>query len=406
MRIIKKIAAAAAACAVMLTAGCSQEGSGENVSNTAQREKIRIWSYYETQAQRQGMDELLKGFNQSQNLYEASWEYYPMTGFNKKLSSAFAENDLPDMAILDNPDMPVMIRLGIFEEITEQVEEWNEQDAFYPAIIKTAEYEGGYYGVPFNCNNTALIYNKDMLEEAGIEPPETWDELREAAKCLTTQERTGFLMCGIEGEQGAFQILPWILAAGEEPQDLGGEKTKEAFAFLQSLIEDGSLSESCINLTQTDVARQFMDGRAAIIQNGPWVFPMIEDAGISYGVIEIPCRDGENPSANAVVGGENIGILKGKNKEGSLAFIRYFMEEASADFCRKANVLPGNEGAAQKMAAGDENMQVFEKQMHTAVTRTSIERWPAISKALTDGLFQLVAREKTPEEIAKSFNPK
>lgn len=48
-----------------------------------QKEKLVIWSYYETQAQRSGLDELVKNFNQSQNQYEAEWEYVPMTGFVK-----------------------------------------------------------------------------------------------------------------------------------------------------------------------------------------------------------------------------------------------------------------------------------------------------------------------------------
>lgn len=43
----------------------------------------------------------------------------PMTGFVKGLSSAYTENKLPDMAILDNPDTPSLIRLGMFEDITE-----------------------------------------------------------------------------------------------------------------------------------------------------------------------------------------------------------------------------------------------------------------------------------------------
>ena len=32
-----------------------------------QKEKLVIWAYYETQAQRNGLNELVKSFNQSQN---------------------------------------------------------------------------------------------------------------------------------------------------------------------------------------------------------------------------------------------------------------------------------------------------------------------------------------------------
>ena len=49
-----------------------------------QKENLVIWAYYETQAQRNGLNELVKNFNQSQNEYEVEWEYMPMTGFCKR----------------------------------------------------------------------------------------------------------------------------------------------------------------------------------------------------------------------------------------------------------------------------------------------------------------------------------
>ena len=391
---------------MLLLAGCGLTAKVETeeqaVKETEEknddgREKIVIWSYYETQAQRQGMDELMRDFNQSQNVYQAEWEYIPMIGFNKSLSSAYTENDLPDMAILDNPDMPEMIQLGLFEEITEYVEDWKMEEEFYSSIVETVQHKGKYYGVPFNCNNTALIYNKQILADAGLIPPTTWEELRKTALALTTEERAGFLMCAIDSEQGAFQILSWLLAAGESPEELGSEETEEAFAFLQTMLEEGSLSPNCINLTQTDVAREFASGKAAMIQNGPWVYPILEEEGIDYGVVPIP---GE-VQGTAVVGGENIGVLKGKNLEGSMEFIRFCMEKENiVEFFSEANVLPGKMEYAKQVAEENENLKAFADQMTNAVTRTRIPHWSAVGDSLTDGFFSLVAGEKTPKEVA------
>lgn len=369
-------------------------------SGEYKREKIVIWSYFETQAQRQGMDELVRDFNQSQNFYEAEWEYVPMIGFNKSLSSAYTENNLPDMAILDNPDMPEMIQLGLFEDITDYAKEWALEETFYPSILDTVRYENRYYGVPFNCNNTALIYNTAIFEEEEVMPPETWEELREAALSLTTEDRAGFLLCGIEGEQGAFQLLSWLLAAGENPSEVGGEKTVEAFSFLKTMLDDGSLAQNCINLTQTDVAREFVDGRTAMMQNGPWVYPMLDESGIEYGVIPIPGK----VQGTAVVGGENIGILKGKSLDGSIKFIQFCMEKENiTDFCSEANVLPGNMEYAKAVAEEKTNLKAVVEQMENAVTRTTIPYWGNVSECLTDGFFSLVAGEKTPEEIAEDI---
>lgn len=379
-------------------AGCAAKNTEEAAKMTeAEKEKLVLWSYYETQAQRESMDCLVRDFNQSQNQYELVWEYIPMTGFNKSLSSAYAENNLPDMALLDHPDMPFLIQLGMFEDITEQVKEWEIPDTFYPSIVETACYDGKYYGVPFNCNNTALIYNKKILADAGITPPENLEELREKAKALTTETRKGFLMCGIEGEQGAFQMLSWILSEGESIEDPQITGTENAFSYIQELLEDQSLSEDFINLTQTDVAREFVEGKTAMMQNGPWVFPMLDENGMEYGIVPLPSENG--PAA--VVGGENIGVLKGKNKEGTLAFIDFCMKSDNMlKFCEASNVLPGNRKLAEEMVKKAENMQVFEQQMHTAVTRTAIKKWTVIKQRITDGLLGIVSGEQTPGKIA------
>ncbi len=395
---MKRGMAAVMLAGLVLLSGCGRQ---EKLTGTAPEiQDIVIWAYYETQAQRDGLDVLVRSFNQSQNRYRASWEYVPMTGFVKGLSSAYTENDLPDMAIIDNPDMPTMIQLGMFEDITEQAVSWKLEEEYYPSIVETLKYENRYYGIPFNCNSTALIYNEELLEENHISPPTTWQELREAAKILTTPERSGFAMCCIASEQGAFQILPWILAAGEDAQQLGGEATVEAFSFLQSLLEDGSMSEQCINLTQTDLALEFAEGRAAIIQNGPWVFPQLEEAGIRYGIVPVPGRK----AGAAVVGGENIGILKGKNLEGALEFLRFCMEEDTlTQFCHSASVLPAQISAAEMSAREQPQMQVFAQQMETAVTRTAIPGWTAISGKLTEGVYRMIAGEASPQEAAEAL---
>jgi len=41
-----------------------------------------------------------------------------------------------------------------------------------------------------------------------VDPPRTAEELKTAAEKLTTEDRKGFLMSGIDGQQGAFKILP------------------------------------------------------------------------------------------------------------------------------------------------------------------------------------------------------
>lgn len=95
----------------------------ETETQAEERENLVLWSYYETRAQKEGLDYLVEEFNKSQQQYELSWEYIPMQDYVKKLSSVVSENDLPDLILLDNPDMPSLIHSGFLEDITEQIPE-------------------------------------------------------------------------------------------------------------------------------------------------------------------------------------------------------------------------------------------------------------------------------------------
>lgn len=378
--------------------GCSQKEVGSQ--SREEKEKIVLWSYYETEAQIKALDELVDGFNLSQSNYELRWQYIPMTEFTKKLTMAYTERALPDLVLIDNPDMPACIRMGMFEDVTEFVQGLDGVEHYYPSLMETVSVENKIYGIPFNCNNVALIYDKALLEEKGVLPPTTWTELEEAAALLTEGERKGFLMSAVEGEQGAFQILPWILSTGEAVNEIGGEGTVEAFTFINNMVENGYMTSNCINLSQTDVARTFIKGEAAMMENGPWVFPMLREAGIDYGVSPLPI----NEKKIVIAGGENLGILKGKNIEGAKALLSYYNENrVMSEFCRKASVLPtksniefGNEKQAEKLS-------VFKAQMEEAVARTSIPGWNSLSGQLSNAIYQIVAEEFTPERAAESL---
>ena len=63
----------------------------------------------------------------------------------------------------------------------------------------------------------------------------------------------------------------------------------------RQLVSDGSASKSCLNWSQTPAAStQFIDGKAAMMVNGPWIFPTMNLAhqfnGKQFGVVPVPTR--------------------------------------------------------------------------------------------------------------------
>ena len=106
--------------------GCGVK-SDEDLADTeaeknAKRQELILWTYYETEAQKEGLDRLVNGFNNSQRIYQISWEYVPMVDFVKRLSIALSSDSLPDLVLLDNSDMESLIKSEMLEDITDPLQ--------------------------------------------------------------------------------------------------------------------------------------------------------------------------------------------------------------------------------------------------------------------------------------------
>ncbi|GMA36021.1 extracellular solute-binding protein [Demequina litorisediminis] len=78
-------------------------------------------------------------------------------------------------------------------DVTAEVDALGYSDKFNPIILDgVTDAEGNIFGFPRQAYAMGLHYNRDLFEEAGLDPdnpPATWDEVREAAKAIS--DKTG-----------------------------------------------------------------------------------------------------------------------------------------------------------------------------------------------------------------------
>ncbi len=384
-------------------AGCGKEPEEEKKE---QKEELLLWSYYETEAQKEGLDRLVSGFNSSQSsqsVYSISWEYVPMVDFVKRLSIALSSDSLPDLVLLDNTDMESLIKSGLLEDVTEQLQSRVFVDNYYKEVWDSVEYGGRYYGVPFSCNNTVILYNKQMFREAGVSVPVTWEQFRNAAKALTKEEgdsHYGFAMSAFSGEQGASQFMPWIFATGATADNLADERGVHAFELLEELLESGSMPHDCMNWSQNDVTRVFVERKAAMIENGPSALPEIEASGIDYGIFSFPAY----VTQGVIVGGENLAVIQGKNVDGAIAFMDYYnQDQVMGEISEIMWNIPPKKELAKAYGQRNEDMEAFVSQMEEGVSRTSVPNWREVRSALSESLYQSFGSEYTAEQIWEGY---
>lgn len=84
----------------------------------------------------------------------------------------------PDVALSVNSSSPVEFAIRDAVVDLSQFEDFNHvKDRFLPKIMIPFQYNGGVYALPETMIFKALFYRKDIIDELGIEIPDTWDDL-------------------------------------------------------------------------------------------------------------------------------------------------------------------------------------------------------------------------------------
>ena len=76
-------------------AGTASAGTDSSKKTAGGKEEVVIWDYFETDAQKNMMQDIIDGFNESQEEYEASHVYVPFADYEKQLTLGMASGEVP-----------------------------------------------------------------------------------------------------------------------------------------------------------------------------------------------------------------------------------------------------------------------------------------------------------------------
>lgn len=379
------------------------EAAGNTQAAAGGQQEVVIWDYFETDAQKEMMQKLIDGFNASQEQFVASHVYVPFADYEKQLTLGVASGELPDIVIMDGCGMASFISMGLFGDISDADINWDE---YIAGPMESTMMDGKHYGIPFATNCTALFYNKDLFDAAGVAYPDentTWDEFREKAKQLSGNGIYGFGNAATNTDEGTFQCLQWLYTAGGSYTDIAGGQ--DAYELMQSMIEEGSWTKECVNWTQSDVNNNFMAGNIAMQQNGPWQIPGIEKNApdLNYGVTTLPKKDASSGQATSILGGENMGVVKKDNMDGAVAFLKYYDQtDVMVDAMKAYGSFPPKTEAAKDAYWTEDPIQAaFITQLETSIPRGPSAAWPSYSAAIQKGFQEIMTSTKTPEQAAQ-----
>jgi multiple sugar transport system substrate-binding protein len=375
-------------------AGLAATASGVKLANaapikkhrTVQKTTVTLWDPWSQGTLSEAANAQYKRYTDAHPNVTVQRTDIPFGDFKQRLLQAGTARELPDVVLIDNPDFHAFAALGYLTDITEPIKKWGQADQYFPGHWSAGVFGGKTYGIPVFSNCLALWVNADLKAAAKVETPETWEQLLEVSKALTTTDRYGLAVAAKHNEEGTFQWLPFLWSAGADLANINSEGGQKALQLWVDLVNKGYMSKGVVGWAQFEAMTEFQNKRAAMMINGPWMIPNLKKTPeIKWEIAAIP----KDKVATSILGGENYGVSRdSKNVEAAFDLIAWTQQPDNYNtFIKEAGMLPSRKDIAQdKYWADNPELKVFVEQVAVAKPRAYGEHYIEMSEAIQDAM--------------------
>lgn len=338
------------------------------------------------------------------------------------VAAVSAGSGMPDVIISDRPTLPRDAEAGVYTDL----QEWADRDGvtrdqFYDWAWDQTLYEGSTYGIPHETDVTVLFWNKQLFQEAGLDPedpPETWEELEEYADALDVQnadgsyERIAFFPLWNRGvDIWQYTNDSDMIAADGTPQ-INNEKMVETVEWIKSWVDrygGWQNLQTFRNQYSAPPNDLFMGGGVAMLvdifgYNSQLEFyrptVTLEDGTtprMEWGISLIPY----NTDAGTWSGGFSMSIPSGAdNAEAAWEFIKCATSvEGQASWARDTQAQPTNIQAAQDpVVSASPYWSVVDEALQTSTGGVYVTKYPNWGEQIGQRMEQVWLGELTPQE--------
>jgi raffinose/stachyose/melibiose transport system substrate-binding protein len=276
------------------------------------------------------------------------------------LRTRLVKNDIPDVLTVNGNGETYgdLATAGIFRDFTGDEALERTAPTYQQILADLGGQQGEANGVPYAVNANGMIYNTDVFDELGLEVPETWDELMDAAAQAQDAGVIPFYLTWSE----AWTVLPPfnVLAQNLTPDEFWDQRDAGETSFAQAWPPVMEAMESLEQYGPADPFRfdyntgnrAMADGDAAMYPQGTWAIPSIRsinpDAPISTFVF--PATN--EPERNRLVSGVDVVLTMPREEtprtEAALTFLRWLTTTAPAEqYAQEQTAFSAVEGVEQ-----------------------------------------------------------
>ena len=395
-------AAGAAAIGMLVLSACG-DGSDTGSGSADGQQTLTVWTYYTAGGQNDALEQQNALWAESHPDVTIETVQIPFEQLPSKLLATATTQDGPDV-VLDNVvvDFPTLASSGVLADLTGYWDGYADKDLFPDSAVWS--YEDKVYNVMSYTNLLGLYYNADMLEEAGIEPPETMEEFQAALEQLAPDNEGSVLAeSGAPTVEGAWMFMPHLLGQGKDYCTMTEADLTTNLQTVQGWSQDGVIPRETATWDQADAWQAFMSGDYPFGINGNWNLADARGADFTIGTTRFPA----GPEGSHVFpGGEAIGIgAFAEDKDLAWQYVEeaWMSQEASLiNFEASGQIPTRSDLADDETITSDELVQPFVE----AASETGA--WPlnqetaAMQTAVGEAHSAVISGQSEPADAART----
>ena len=351
MKKVVKVISVATAAAVVLTSGSLMafaDGDAEKTTITF----WHTWSGSEADALQAVVDD----FNNSQDKVHVE---VLSSQTEDKMLTAIPSGDGPDLVYTADTTCSKWAQAGMLNPIDEFIASSGlDTSNIYDSVYQLGAYDGTQYGIPFTMDSYMLFYNKAVLDELGVEPPTTLEELAEISqKAALTDENGDYTRLGYVPDYPWIDRVEMPYLFGAEFYDFNTDQVtctsdafKQAIAYKASFYDDyerekvEKFKSGFGAYASSDNA--FFQGKVVFAIEGEWFENFIDQYAaddFQWDSVAVPVTEShpELAGSGRLQGGMLSVSASSKNSEAAFEVINYLTsDDAYIKFCAAKGSLP------------------------------------------------------------------
>jgi putative chitobiose transport system substrate-binding protein len=332
-------------------------GTGNVSSNGQQasgKPEVEFWTMQLSPQYDDFFKPLIATFEKDNPGVKVRWVDIPWAEMERKILTAVAAKTAPDVVNLNPGFASQLAERGAWMPLDDKVPAEVKQQ-YFSNIWQASTLDNKTFGIPWYLTTRVVIYNTDILKQAGVsKPPATYAELAQAAKQI--KEKTGkyaFFATAVPGDSG--EIMESFVQMGVQLVDAQGKAAfnspqgKAAFQYWVDLYKNGLMPKEVLTEGHRHAIDLYQQGATAFLASGAEFLKTIAKNAPTIAQVSesAPQITGDTKKKNIAV----MDVVIPKDTDQPDAALKFALFVTNNDnqlaFAKAANVLPSTIKASQ-----------------------------------------------------------